>query len=146
MAPEDVRCAPLTSQSLQVSWQPPPTEHCNGLLQGYKLTYEPVLDDNSRGTCKHRGKFVLSKRFVCSERRNGNEENDRLDDSDHRTKKIYELQLASVGFYENWRRSPHCQHLLPNRRRRLVNILYVYPNCLPRMFRFQFPVHLPILK
>ncbi|XP_064213100.1 cell adhesion molecule Dscam2 isoform X2 [Tribolium castaneum] len=49
MPPEDVRCAALTSQSLQVSWQPPPTEHCNGLLQGYKLTYEPVLDDNWRG-------------------------------------------------------------------------------------------------
>ncbi|XP_057660096.1 cell adhesion molecule Dscam2 isoform X2 [Diorhabda carinulata] len=49
MAPEDVRCAALTSQSLQVSWQPPPTEHCNGLLQGYKLTYEPVLDDTWRG-------------------------------------------------------------------------------------------------
>lgn len=49
MPPEDVRCAALTSQSLQVSWQPPPTEHCNGLLQGYKLTYEPVLDDNWTG-------------------------------------------------------------------------------------------------
>ncbi|KAJ8974837.1 hypothetical protein NQ317_006679 [Molorchus minor] len=49
MPPEDVRCASLTSQSLQVSWQPPPTEHCNGLLQGYKLTYEPVLDDNWKG-------------------------------------------------------------------------------------------------
>ncbi|KAK9876828.1 hypothetical protein WA026_015065 [Henosepilachna vigintioctopunctata] len=49
MAPDDVRCAALTSQSLQVSWQPPPTEHCNGLLQGYKLTYEPVLDDSLRG-------------------------------------------------------------------------------------------------
>ncbi|CAH1181312.1 unnamed protein product [Phyllotreta striolata] len=49
MPPEDVRCAALTSQSLQVSWQPPPTEHCNGLLQGYKLTYEPVLDDNWKG-------------------------------------------------------------------------------------------------
>ncbi|CAH0547661.1 unnamed protein product [Brassicogethes aeneus] len=49
MSPEDVRCASLTSQSLQVSWQPPPTEHCNGLLQGYKLTYEPVLDDSWRG-------------------------------------------------------------------------------------------------
>ncbi|XP_068892720.1 cell adhesion molecule Dscam2 isoform X3 [Tenebrio molitor] len=47
MPPEDVRCAALTSQSLQVSWQPPPTEHCNGLLQGYKLTYEPVLDNNN---------------------------------------------------------------------------------------------------
>ncbi|XP_074032455.1 Down syndrome cell adhesion molecule 2 isoform X3 [Leptinotarsa decemlineata] len=50
MPPEDVRCAALTSQSLQVSWQPPPTEYCNGLLQGYKLTYEPVLDDNWRGS------------------------------------------------------------------------------------------------
>ncbi|KAL3284947.1 hypothetical protein HHI36_019078 [Cryptolaemus montrouzieri] len=49
MPPDDVRCAALTSQSLQISWQPPPTEHCNGLLQGYKLTYEPVLDDNLRG-------------------------------------------------------------------------------------------------
>ncbi|KAF5279124.1 hypothetical protein FQA39_LY05802 [Lamprigera yunnana] len=47
--PEDMRCAALTSQSLQVSWQPPPTEHCNGLLQGYKLTYEPVIDANWRG-------------------------------------------------------------------------------------------------
>ncbi|XP_030757648.1 Down syndrome cell adhesion molecule-like protein Dscam2 isoform X3 [Sitophilus oryzae] len=47
--PMDVRCAPLTSQSLQVSWQPPPTEDCNGLLQGYKLTYEPVPDDRWRG-------------------------------------------------------------------------------------------------
>lgn len=47
--PEDVRCASLTSQSLQVSWQPPPTEQCNGLVQGYKLTYEPVLDDSWRG-------------------------------------------------------------------------------------------------
>ncbi|XP_025829144.1 Down syndrome cell adhesion molecule-like protein Dscam2 isoform X2 [Agrilus planipennis] len=48
--PEDVRCAALTSQSLQISWQPPPIEHCNGLLEGYKLTYEPVVDDNWRGT------------------------------------------------------------------------------------------------
>ncbi|XP_045464508.1 Down syndrome cell adhesion molecule-like protein Dscam2 isoform X3 [Harmonia axyridis] len=49
MPPDDVRCAALTSQSVQVSWQPPPTIHCNGLLQGYKLIYEPVLDDNLRG-------------------------------------------------------------------------------------------------
>ncbi|KAB0795843.1 hypothetical protein PPYR_09904 [Photinus pyralis] len=48
--PEDMRCTALTSQSLQVSWQPPATEHCNGLLQGYKLTYEPVIDDNWRGS------------------------------------------------------------------------------------------------
>ncbi|KAL9905344.1 Down syndrome cell adhesion molecule 2 isoform 5-T8 [Glossina fuscipes fuscipes] len=45
--PEDIRCAALTSQSLQVSWQPPPIHHTNGLLQGYKLIYEPILDDYS---------------------------------------------------------------------------------------------------
>ncbi|XP_022216725.2 Down syndrome cell adhesion molecule-like protein Dscam2 isoform X3 [Drosophila obscura] len=43
--PEDVRCAALSSQSLQVSWQPPPIYHTNGLLQGYKLVFEPVMDD-----------------------------------------------------------------------------------------------------
>lgn len=49
MPPEDVRCAALTSQSLQISWQPPPPAHCNGLLQGYKLNYEPVIDENWKG-------------------------------------------------------------------------------------------------
>ncbi|XP_023703051.1 Down syndrome cell adhesion molecule-like protein Dscam2 isoform X3 [Cryptotermes secundus] len=49
VAPDDVRCAGLTSQSLQVSWQPPPTSQCNGVLQGYKLFYEPVLDDHWQG-------------------------------------------------------------------------------------------------
>lgn len=45
MAPEDVRCVALTSTSLQVSWQPPPAHHTNGLLQGYKLNFEQVLDN-----------------------------------------------------------------------------------------------------
>lgn len=43
-APEDVRCAALTSQSLQISWQPPPDHYSNGLLQGYKLNFELVID------------------------------------------------------------------------------------------------------
>ncbi|XP_043277030.1 Down syndrome cell adhesion molecule-like protein Dscam2 isoform X3 [Venturia canescens] len=47
--PEDVRCAALTSQSLQVSWQPPPSAYTNGIIQGYKLNYEPVLTDVWRG-------------------------------------------------------------------------------------------------
>ncbi|XP_011496238.1 PREDICTED: Down syndrome cell adhesion molecule-like protein Dscam2 [Ceratosolen solmsi marchali] len=45
MAPEDVRCAALTSESLQISWQPPPTSHTNGIIQGYKLHYEPILEE-----------------------------------------------------------------------------------------------------
>lgn len=59
MPPADIRCAALSSQSLQVSWQPPPTEHCNGILQGYKLTYESVLVDNWKGISK-RYKRILS--------------------------------------------------------------------------------------
>lgn len=42
--PDDVRCASLTSESLQISWQPPPTQFMNGLLQGYKLFFEPVSE------------------------------------------------------------------------------------------------------
>ncbi|XP_032686645.1 Down syndrome cell adhesion molecule-like protein Dscam2 isoform X5 [Odontomachus brunneus] len=49
MPPDDVRCAALTSQSLQVSWQPPPNTHSNGIVQGYKLNYEPILADAWRG-------------------------------------------------------------------------------------------------
>ncbi|XP_037034782.1 Down syndrome cell adhesion molecule-like protein Dscam2 isoform X7 [Bradysia coprophila] len=49
-APEDVRCAALTSQSLQISWQPPPDHHSNGLLQGYKLNFELVIDSMSSGS------------------------------------------------------------------------------------------------
>lgn len=44
MPPEHVRCAPLTSQSLQISWQPPPQQYTNGLLQGYKVNYEYITD------------------------------------------------------------------------------------------------------
>ncbi|XP_031785647.1 Down syndrome cell adhesion molecule-like protein Dscam2 isoform X3 [Nasonia vitripennis] len=44
--PEDVRCAALASKSLQVSWQPPPSTHANGVIQGYKLNYEPVLGES----------------------------------------------------------------------------------------------------
>ncbi|XP_058796799.1 cell adhesion molecule Dscam2 [Phymastichus coffea] len=47
--PEDVRCVALTSESLQVSWQPPPSSHSNGIIQGYKLNYEPILPDNWPG-------------------------------------------------------------------------------------------------
>lgn len=42
--PEDIRCAPLTSTSLQVSWQPPHENFQNGLLQGYKINFEPIVD------------------------------------------------------------------------------------------------------
>jgi hypothetical protein len=49
MPPDDIRCAALTSTSLQISWQPPSINHQNGLMQGYKVSFEPVVDDHSSG-------------------------------------------------------------------------------------------------
>lgn len=47
--PEDVRCASLTSQSLQISWKSPPAAYTNGNIQGYKVNYEPVIADSWLG-------------------------------------------------------------------------------------------------
>ena len=40
MPPENVQCSALTSQSLQVSWDPPPAEGCNGIVRGYKVSHQ----------------------------------------------------------------------------------------------------------
>lgn len=44
LPPEQVACSALTSQSLQVWWEPPPAEGRNGLVQGYKVSYQPAED------------------------------------------------------------------------------------------------------
>lgn len=44
MAPEKVGCSALTSQSVQVWWEPPLPEGRNGPLQGYKVSHYPVED------------------------------------------------------------------------------------------------------
>ncbi|XP_023706889.1 Down syndrome cell adhesion molecule-like protein Dscam2 isoform X2 [Cryptotermes secundus] len=41
-SPRDVRCTALSSDKLQVSWQPPPESLVHGVIQGYRLLYEPV--------------------------------------------------------------------------------------------------------
>ena len=43
MPPEDVRCTALSSDSLQLSWQPPQSVYSNGIIQGYRVIYEPML-------------------------------------------------------------------------------------------------------
>ena len=40
--PLNVACVSLSSQSLQITWQPPRPEFRNGLLRGYKIFYEPL--------------------------------------------------------------------------------------------------------
>lgn len=40
--PQDVICTPVSAHDLQVSWHPPDRAHLHGIVQGYKLFYEPV--------------------------------------------------------------------------------------------------------
>lgn len=40
LPPESIICTPISSQSLQLTWEDPPIEGRNGLIQGYKLKYQ----------------------------------------------------------------------------------------------------------
>ncbi|XP_069692741.1 cell adhesion molecule Dscam2-like [Periplaneta americana] len=40
--PQDIMCTPVSAHDLQVSWHPPDRAHLHGIVQGYKLFYEPV--------------------------------------------------------------------------------------------------------
>lgn len=42
MPPENVRCQKSTAQSIDVTWDPPPMEGRNGIVQGYKVTHQAV--------------------------------------------------------------------------------------------------------
>ncbi|XP_068085516.1 cell adhesion molecule Dscam2 [Anabrus simplex] len=46
-SPQNVSCSPLSSQSVKVSWTPPPAARHGGVLQGYKVVYRPVLTDRT---------------------------------------------------------------------------------------------------
>ncbi|XP_026843878.1 Down syndrome cell adhesion molecule-like protein Dscam2 [Drosophila persimilis] len=45
-SPQSVSCIALTAQNIQISWQSPPKELCHGIIQGYKIFYEPVYFEN----------------------------------------------------------------------------------------------------
>ncbi|KAH0950048.1 hypothetical protein HN011_002504 [Eciton burchellii] len=38
--PQNVACAALNGQNIQMTWKPPPSEKVHGVVQGYKLLYE----------------------------------------------------------------------------------------------------------
>lgn len=40
--PQSIVCTALTSQNVQLSWLPPARDHQHGIIQGYKLLYEPA--------------------------------------------------------------------------------------------------------
>ncbi|XP_069681715.1 cell adhesion molecule Dscam1-like isoform X3 [Periplaneta americana] len=46
MAPQDLRCNAVSPQSVRVRWDPPPPEHRNGIIEGYKVLYKHI---NLRG-------------------------------------------------------------------------------------------------
>lgn len=64
MAPENFRCSALSSTTLQITWQPPPLNHQNGLLQGYKVTFEPMADDYMQGKKSFLILFIMTKCFL----------------------------------------------------------------------------------
>ena len=51
--PQEIRCTAMTSQSLQVSWSPPLESTLNGVLKGYKVTWEsidPIIETSKSET------------------------------------------------------------------------------------------------
>uniref|UniRef100_T1JES5 Down syndrome cell adhesion molecule n=1 Tax=Strigamia maritima TaxID=126957 RepID=T1JES5_STRMM len=45
--PQDIKCSVLSSQSIHLTWQPPPLPSIHGVLQGFKVIYQPVTDQTS---------------------------------------------------------------------------------------------------
>uniref|UniRef100_T1JJ45 Fibronectin type-III domain-containing protein n=1 Tax=Strigamia maritima TaxID=126957 RepID=T1JJ45_STRMM len=41
--PRDIKCSVLSSQSIHLTWQPPPQSSIHGMLQGFKINYNQSL-------------------------------------------------------------------------------------------------------
>ncbi|GLG97350.1 Down syndrome cell adhesion molecule-like protein Dscam2, partial [Gryllus bimaculatus] len=59
-SPRDVRCTALSPESLQVSWQPPPETLVHGVIQGYRLFYEPMPTLTQEETVESRTKITTA--------------------------------------------------------------------------------------
>ena len=46
--PQGVQATPLSSTGILVLWSPPPFFALNGILQGYKIIYRPVTEDEGK--------------------------------------------------------------------------------------------------
>ncbi|XP_049839470.1 Down syndrome cell adhesion molecule-like protein Dscam2 [Schistocerca gregaria] len=49
-SPENITCSALSSQSVKVSWSPPPAQNHGGIIRGYKVIYRPVVTDHNLRT------------------------------------------------------------------------------------------------
>lgn len=46
--PQNIACSQITSTSMKISWAPPPLWQHGGKIQGYKVFYRPVPNDDSK--------------------------------------------------------------------------------------------------
>lgn len=45
--PQDITCSEISSQIMKISWTSPPANLHGGLIQGYKVIYRPIPNDNN---------------------------------------------------------------------------------------------------
>ncbi|KAJ1531014.1 hypothetical protein ONE63_005846 [Megalurothrips usitatus] len=62
--PRDVQCSALTAHNLQVGWTPPAPHLAHGVIQGYRLIYEPADDDPASETTARESKAMTSTNTV----------------------------------------------------------------------------------
>ncbi|XP_063540746.1 cell adhesion molecule Dscam2 [Cydia strobilella] len=60
LPPGSLQCTALSSQSVRVAWEPPPTRGRNGVLQGYRVTYAPVTDWYGRYSSRGQFQFFIT--------------------------------------------------------------------------------------
>ncbi|XP_073931562.1 protein sidekick-1 isoform X1 [Castor canadensis] len=56
MAPQNIQVTPMTASQLEITWEPPPPESQNGIIQGYKIYYWEA--DNQNETEKMKVLFL----------------------------------------------------------------------------------------
>uniref|UniRef100_T1J767 Down syndrome cell adhesion molecule n=1 Tax=Strigamia maritima TaxID=126957 RepID=T1J767_STRMM len=61
--PRDIKCSVLSSQSIHLTWQPPPQSSIHGMLQGFKINYKPVTDQSKYSIT--RGVRTLCRPDTC---------------------------------------------------------------------------------
>lgn len=49
--PQQVDCMALTSQTIKVTWQAPPSSSIHGVLKGFKVFYRPAEDWHGKILC-----------------------------------------------------------------------------------------------
>lgn len=47
--PQKVNCTALSSQSIKVTWIEPPLQFHGGVIQGYKILYQPIVQESKFG-------------------------------------------------------------------------------------------------